>query len=244
VVDQGELEQRTDPGEVVEPRPGHLGAALDVDRTQQPAELDVVTGLEPLGREVARRAVLGEHHVVVFPADGRGVVNEVGQRTQQPVQFERGLGGRRLRALDLDRQVTGAGEQRLLLLALRPRDALAQRLLLSTQGFEGCDGSSPCVIGVQQPVDQGGVLAAGALRGTDAVGILSQDAQVDHASRLPSCGSTTPVPHPPLTPRAYAVDVSTAVGTPLSPHRPPPSPPPPPSLPRRVSARRRGEWVR
>ena len=31
---------------------------------------------------------------------------------------------------------------------------------------------------------------------------------------------TTPVPHPPLTPRAYAVDVSIAVGTTPSPHRP------------------------
>ena len=56
VVDQRELEQGTDPGEVVEARAADLGAALDVDRAEHLAELDVVAGGEALGGEVARRA--------------------------------------------------------------------------------------------------------------------------------------------------------------------------------------------
>ena len=43
-----------DAGEVVEPRAGHLGASLDVDGAEHPAELEVVAWLEALGGEVAR----------------------------------------------------------------------------------------------------------------------------------------------------------------------------------------------
>ena len=53
-VDQRELEVGADAGQVVEPRARDLRAALDVDRAEDPAELDVVARLEPLGREVAR----------------------------------------------------------------------------------------------------------------------------------------------------------------------------------------------
>ena len=52
-VDQGELQQRADAGQVVEARAGDLGAALDVDGAEQLAELQVVLGLEALGGEVA-----------------------------------------------------------------------------------------------------------------------------------------------------------------------------------------------
>ncbi len=55
-VDQRQLELGADAGEEVEARARHLGAALDVDGAEHPAELDVVARLEPLGGEVARRA--------------------------------------------------------------------------------------------------------------------------------------------------------------------------------------------
>ena len=71
-VDQRELEVRAGTGQVVEARPGHLGAALDVDGAEPPAQLDVVERLEALGREVARRADVLEHGVVVLAA-GRGL---------------------------------------------------------------------------------------------------------------------------------------------------------------------------
>ena len=45
-VDQRELELGADAGEEVEARAGHLGAALDVDRAEDLAELDVVARLE------------------------------------------------------------------------------------------------------------------------------------------------------------------------------------------------------
>ena len=82
-VDQRELQVGADAGQVVEPRAGHLGAAVDVDGAEDPAELDVVAGLEALGGEVARLADVLEHDVVVLAA-GRGLVGgRVGDRHQR-----------------------------------------------------------------------------------------------------------------------------------------------------------------
>ena len=85
-VDQRELEVGADAGQVVEAGPGHLGAAVDVDRAEDPAELDVVAGLEALGGEVTRLADLLEHHVVVLAA-GRCLV---GGRVRDRHQRARG----------------------------------------------------------------------------------------------------------------------------------------------------------
>ena len=79
-VDQRELEVGADTGQVVEPRAGDLGPALDVDRAEDPAELDVVARLEALGLEVARRADVLEHDVVVLAAGRRLVGRRVGDR--------------------------------------------------------------------------------------------------------------------------------------------------------------------
>ena len=79
-VDQRQLELGADAGEEVEARARHLGAALDVDGAEHPAELDVVARLEALGGEVARRADRLEHGVVVLAAGRRRVVGEVGDR--------------------------------------------------------------------------------------------------------------------------------------------------------------------
>ena len=86
-VDQRQLELGADAGEEVEARARHLGAALDVDGAEHPAELDVVARLEPLGGEVARRADRLEDGVVVLAAGRRVVVGQVGDRQ------DRGLPG-------------------------------------------------------------------------------------------------------------------------------------------------------
>ena len=97
-VDQRELELGADAGEEVEARARHLGAALEVDRAEHPAELDVVARLEV---ELARRADRLEHDEVVLAAGRRLVGGEVGDRHQRrlPLLLGVGLGG--LGGLDL-----------------------------------------------------------------------------------------------------------------------------------------------
>ena len=72
-VHQRQLEVGADAGQVVEAGAGDLGAAVDVDRAEDPAELDVVLRLEPLGGEVAGLADVLEHDEVVLAA-GRGLL--------------------------------------------------------------------------------------------------------------------------------------------------------------------------
>jgi hypothetical protein len=85
----------------------------------------------------------------------------------------------------LDRELAGLLEQRLLVLALRLRDLLAQRLLLSTQAFVVGDGRAPGGVGLEQLVDKLSGLTAPSLGGLDAFGLLPQDAKVDHPPSLP-----------------------------------------------------------
>ena len=68
-VDQRQLEQRADTGQVVEARARDLRAALDVDRAQRLAELQVVPGVEALGPEVADGAVRLQDDEVLLAAD-------------------------------------------------------------------------------------------------------------------------------------------------------------------------------
>ena len=119
-VDQRQLEVGAGSGEVVEPGAGDLRAAVDVDRAEHPAELDVVPGLEPLGREVARGADVLEHHEVVLAAGGRLLGGRVGDGHHQPAVGLRGLVLRRLGRLHRGGQLLGASEQGLLLLDPAP----------------------------------------------------------------------------------------------------------------------------
>ena len=93
-----------------------------------------------------------------------------------------GLGG--LGGLHLGGQRLGAGEQRLLLLALGLRDLLAERLLLAPLGLEVGDRLRGARVGRQRLVDHLVGQPALGLGGTHAVGVVSEDARVDHASRL------------------------------------------------------------
>ena len=122
-VDQRELEHRADAGQVVEAGAGHLGAALDVDRAEARAELDVVERLETLGREVTRLADVLEHGVVVLATGWRLRRGEVGQQRHRRGRRRRlGLDLRGLGVLDAGGELRGAGEQRGLLVAVCLRD--------------------------------------------------------------------------------------------------------------------------
>ena len=81
-VDQRELELGADAGQEVEPRAADLGAALEVDGAEHPAELDVVARLEV---ELARRPDVLEDDEVVLAAGGRLVGGEVGDRLDRLV---------------------------------------------------------------------------------------------------------------------------------------------------------------
>ena len=173
-----------DAGQEVEARARHLGAALHVDGAEHPAQLDVVARLEPLGGEVARRADRLEHGVVVLAAGRRVVVGEVGDREDRGLPGLLGLGLRGLGGLHLGGQRLGALEQRLLLLALGLRNLLAQRLLLAPLGLEVADRLAATLVGRQRLVDHRVGQPALGLGGTHAVGLVTENAGVDHTSRL------------------------------------------------------------
>ena len=188
-VDQGQLQQGADAGQVVGARAGHLGAALGVDRAEDLAQLDVVLGLEALGREVARGADLLQRDEVLLAADRGRRVDQVRQRADQALGrvlrlVLLGVGG-----LDLLGQGLGALEQSGLLLALGLGDLLAQALLLVAQLVEtGAGGPAPFV-GGEQGVDQVDVLATGALGGAHSVRVLTKQAKVNHGPQPTGAGA-------------------------------------------------------
>ena len=108
-VDQGELEVGTDAGQVVEPRARHLRAALEVDGSQDPAELDVVTRAR--SRTRAGSPTCSQHHVVVLAARGRLLGGRVGDRVDRrhASPARPGLGG--LGGLHVGGEGLGARQQ-------------------------------------------------------------------------------------------------------------------------------------
>ena len=86
------------PGQEVEPRAGHLGAALDVDGAEQLAELQVV--LRRRSRSSGGVADLSQHDVVVLAAGRRAVLDDVGHRAgaarRAPARPRRAVGLGRL----------------------------------------------------------------------------------------------------------------------------------------------------
>ena len=189
-VDQRELQVGADAGEVVEPGAGHLGAAVEVDGAEQPAELDVVAGLEV---ELPRRADLLEHHEVVLAARRRLLRGRVGDRQHAGAVGLVGGALRGLGLLDLGRQRLGAVEQRLLLVALRGGDLLAHRLLLAPQPLELDDRAAATLVGGQRLVDHVRGQPALALRGAQPVGVVAEQPWIDHRVSV-SAGRAPPHP--------------------------------------------------
>src|SRR5690606_34865730 len=195
-VEQRELEARAHAREVVEPGARHLGATLGVDRAQPLAEVEVVAGREALRGEVADRPLLAQHDVVVLAAGGRAR-DDVRDAVQQPAQLLRRGVGVGLARLDVGRELLGAREQLLLLLPLRLGDLLAEGLLLGAQALELAQRGAVAGVGVEGGVHQRGVVTTGDLAGTDDVGGVAQEAEVDHASSLTNCALRGRSPFPP-----------------------------------------------
>lgn len=188
-VDEGELQQRADTRQVVEARAGHLGAPLDVDGAQRLAELQVVLGLEALGGEVADGAVRLQDDEVLLAADRDVGVHEVAELEDEPLGLLvrlvlLGAGG-----LDRGRELAGLLQQLGLLVAGRLGDQLAERLLLGTELVEADAGRPAPLVGGEEGVDERDVLSTGALGGANTVGVLTEQAKVNHPSRLPVRGS-------------------------------------------------------
>lgn len=184
-VDQGELQERADTGQVVEARARHLGAALDVDGAQRLTQFQVVLGLEALGGEVTDGAVRLQDDEVLLAADRDVGVHQVAEPEEEPlgllvrlVLF--GLGG-----LDVGLELLGLLQQLGALVRGGFGDQLAERLLLGTQLVEADAGRPAPLVGGEKGVDERDILSTGALGGANTVGVLTEQAKVNHPSRLP-----------------------------------------------------------
>ncbi len=182
-VHQGELQERTDARQEVEARAGDLGAALDVDRAEDLAELQVVLGLEALGGEVADRAVRLQRGEVLLAAHGHVRVDEVAEPLEQLLSLGVSRVAVRVGRLDVGGELARLLQQLGLLVSGRLGDELAERLLLGAQLVEADAGRPAPLVGRQEGVDERDVLSTGALGRAHTVGVLTKQAKVNHAPK-------------------------------------------------------------
>lgn len=189
-VDQGQLQQCADTGQVVEARSGHLGAALHVDGAERLTDLQVVLGLEALRPEVTDRAVRLQDDEVLLAADRHVLVDDVAEQQEKTLGLGVGLVLCGVGRLDLGLQLIGLLEELGALLGSGLGDQLPERLLLGAEFVEADAGRPAQLVGGEQGVDERDVLSTGALGGANTVGVLTEQAKVNHPSRLPVRGST------------------------------------------------------
>ncbi|MGX1271058.1 hypothetical protein RKD18_004252 [Streptomyces phaeoluteigriseus] len=179
-VHQGQLQQGADAGEEVEARAGDLRAALDVDGAEQLAEFQVVLGLEALGAEVADVAVRLQRDEVLLAADGYVGVDEVAQLEQQLLRLAVGGVALGVGRLDVGGELAGLLQQLGLLVRGGLGNELAERFLLGTQLVEADAGRPAPLVGRQERVDERDILSTGALGRAHTVGVLTEQAKVNH----------------------------------------------------------------
>lgn len=188
-VDEGELQQRADARQVVEARTGDLGAALHVDGAELLAELQVILGLEALGPEVTDRAVRLQDDEVLLAPDRYVRVDDVAELEQQALGLGVGLVLCRVGRPDVGLQLLGPLEELGALLRRGLGDEFAERFLLGAEFVEADAGRPAPLVGGEKGVDERDVLSTGALGGANTVGVLTEQAKVNHLSRLPVCAS-------------------------------------------------------
>jgi hypothetical protein len=132
----------------------------------------------------ARRTDLAQHHVVVLAALGDAGLDDVADAQQDVTQHAVRGHLVRLRLLHLGCDVGQLGEQRSPLIALRLGDALALRPLLRAQLVAAQHRLAPAGVGLQQRVDERCVLAPSDLRAAYGVGVVADELEVDHPSRI------------------------------------------------------------
>ncbi len=125
-----------------------------------------------------------EDDVVVLASRGGLRGGKVGQLPHGSAVF--GLGGQlsRLRPLHLHRKLAGAVEQLLPLTTVGFGNLLAEHLLLSPELLEGRDGSTPYLVCDEDLVDQLRGRTAAALRLAGQLGVVSENAQINHRARV------------------------------------------------------------
>lgn len=187
-VDERQLQEGADAGEVVEARAGHLGAALDVDGAQRLAELQVVLGLEALGGEVTDGPVRLQDDEVLLAADRDVGMHEVAEQEREALGLLVGLVLLGVGRLDVGGQLARLLQQLGLLVARGLGDELAERLLLGTELVEADAGRPAPLVGRQERVDERDVLSTGALGRAHTVGVLTEQAKVNHAVKATGAG--------------------------------------------------------
>src|SRR5699024_4944628 len=171
-----------DAAQEVEAGTGDLRPAGHVDRAEALGDLEVVLDRVVEARHLAH--VLAHGEVVLEPLGGAlGEVRDLAQRGVADGERLPGLG---LEPLDIGGELLDLCQQRLLLLALRLGDLLAEGLLLGARGFERRGGLAPADVRLEHRVHGGGVTATRPLGVTDGFGVLAQVPQIDHCSRVPA----------------------------------------------------------
>src|SRR5699024_10026062 len=121
------------------------------------------------------------------------------------------LPGLGLEPLDIGGELLDLCQQRLLLLALRLGDLLAEGLLLGARGFERRGGLAPADVRLEHRVHGGGVTATRPLGVTDGFGVLAQVPQIDHCSRVPARTGASTLTRMDLTLLLSVASVATAL---------------------------------
>ena len=132
-----------------------------------------------------------EHREVVFAAGRDTVDDDVGDRHMRCGEGLFGIGLLGLGGLDRIGELLRPLEQRRPLLRGRRAHLLAGGLLFGAQVVGGRDRGTPGRVGLQQCVDESGILTAGALRRAHHIRVFAQQLEVDHGAN-PTVGSTTP----------------------------------------------------
>lgn len=149
----------------------------------------MVLGLEALGAEIADGAVRLENDEVLLAADRHVLVDDVAELQQQALGLRVRLVLFRVGGLDVGLQLLGLLEQLGALLGRSLGDELAERFLLGAEFVEADTGRPAPLVGGEKSVDECDVLSTGTLGGANTVGVLTEQAKVNHASRLPVCAS-------------------------------------------------------
>ena len=211
--EHGDLQARDVAAQEVEARTAHLHTALHVDARDLFAERQVVLRFEALGREIADRADLLDHHIVVLTAFG-------GLRLHDVRQLPHGGGVFLVRAVrvrlirrDLLGKLLRLGDQRGLLVGRGLGDLLADLFLLGARLLELLERGAAHFVGTQYLIHQFHGLATLALRFLDDLGMFANELNIKHehqsnalsrqiTARFPRLfQARTPHRHAHLTPR-------------------------------------------
>ena len=155
-----ELEPRAPAAQEVEARSRDLGAAGDVDRAGELADLDVVARREV---ECVRAADLADERPVVLAAGGDPVDHDVADPRDDRVERRLGIACRLLGRLDSRSEVLRLRDERRLLLLRRLRDELGMRVLLGPQRLERGERRAARRIRLDRVVDEAHLVSAGHL---------------------------------------------------------------------------------